>query len=639
MHDQEHLGQPPFRGVVPRVSVVILTHNEEANIASCLRSCAWSDDVHVIDSGSTDRTVEIARSMGAIVHEHAFESFAAQRNWAIDHAGCTHRWQFHLDADERFTQGLVEEMARVLQERAQGKGRAIGAFRVASKTIFMDKWIRRSGGYPAYQVRMIRVGKCRFINFGHGQRELCEGQVGTLNEPYVHYAFSKGLAAWFDKHNQYSTREAEEAVASLRRGRPGLRQLFARDATARRRALKTFSYGLKFRALWRFLYSFGWRGGWLDGLAGLRYCLMVAMYEFWTELKIVEQRSRWQEATDALTQRLMSRGEDDVNLADVGTDRKIDVFVPTLNEAGHIHQTVINAQQVGPVYVLDSISNDGTQRIARQAGATVVEHRFEGYARQKNWGLTNLPMNGEWVFILDADERITPALRAELSRVVWSDSLARGFFVNRQMIFMGQAIRFGGLYPSWNLRFFKRGSCWYEDRRVHEHMICDGPTAYLKHPMLHVRRETLWQYIQKHVKYADLESDEWVRRATGTAGLSATTAMTTSASSASPDGESSPMMQGEAAAASSLFRGVLRLRQWLRREVWPSVPMRPLVRFVWMYFVRLGVLDGRAGWNLALLMASYEFMITLLYQEKLRRFGRDSVEVKLTREFSKERAA
>jgi glycosyltransferase involved in cell wall biosynthesis len=598
--------------VKPRVSVVILTHNEEANIASCLRSCAWSDDVHVVDSGSTDRTVEIARSMGAKVHEHAFESFAAQRNWAIDHAGCTHRWQFHLDADERFTQGLVEEMARVLHERAQGKGRAIGAYRVASKMIFMDRWLRRSGGYPAYQVRMIRVGKCRFINFGHGQRELCEGQIGTLSEPYVHYSFSKGLAAWFEKHNQYSTREAEEAVASLRRGRPGVGQLFARDATSRRRAIKTFSYGLKFRALWRFLYSYGWRGGWLDGLAGLRFCLMVAMYEFWTELKIVEQRSRWQEATDTLTQRLMAGGEQEPGWKEAAENLKIDVVVPTLNEAGHIQQTVHNAQEVGPVFVLDSLSNDGTQRIARQAGATVVEHGFEGYAKQKNWGLTNLPMKGEWVFILDADERITPALRSELSCVVLGGTLTRGFYVNRQMIFMGQAIRFGGLYPSWNLRFFRRGACWYEDRRVHEHMICDGPTEYLRHPMLHVRRETVWQYIQKHVKYADLESDEWVRLRMNKRRSTLPV----------PDAErltaSDPQQQG-AAPARALFRGNLRLRQWLRREVWPGLPMKPVLRFGWMYFARLGIFDGRAGWNLALLMASYEFMITLLVEEKLQR--------------------
>src|SRR5690349_22231261 len=102
----ERVGGP--RGDPP-VSVVVLTVNEEVNIADCLRSCAWSDDVHVVDSGSTDRTCGIAREMGATVHVHPFESFGLQRNWAIDHIRHKHDWVFHLDADERFTPELVAE--------------------------------------------------------------------------------------------------------------------------------------------------------------------------------------------------------------------------------------------------------------------------------------------------------------------------------------------------------------------------------------------------------------------------------------------------------------------------------------------------------------------------------------------------
>src|SRR5262249_2398494 len=162
---------------------------------------------------------------------------------------------------------------------------------------------------------------------------------------------------------------------------------------------------------------------------------------------------------------------------------------------------------VGPVFVLDSVSSDGTQRIAREAGATVVEQRFLGYARQKNWGLENLPLRGEGVFILDADERITPQLRAGLLRVVADPGAAQGDLGNRVVLFMGRAIRHGGLYPSWNLRFFRRGTCRYEDRSVHEHMVCDGRTDYLRNEMLHIRGESVHEWIRKHVRYADLESD------------------------------------------------------------------------------------------------------------------------------------
>lgn len=268
----------------------------------------------------------------------------------------------------------------------------------------------------------------------------------------------------------------------------------------------------------------------------------------------------------------------------------IDILIPTLNESAHIEETVANARRVGNVYVLDSLSTDGTQAMARAAGAHVVEHKFVDYAKQKNWGLDNLPFTGEWVFILDADERVTPELREELFRVARSSGPVDGYYVNRVVLYMGHAVRHGGLYPSWNLRFFRRGRCRYEDRAVHEHMVCDGPTAYLDHEMLHIRRETLNEWVRKHIRYADLESTEWIKMREGTAG------------GAQPE---------------RLFRDNLRYRWWIRREVWPRTPFRPLLRFVYMYFVRLGILDGRAGLRLAALTACYEYMIGLLYREKL----------------------
>lgn len=271
---------------------------------------------------------------------------------------------------------------------------------------------------------------------------------------------------------------------------------------------------------------------------------------------------------------------------------QIDVLIPTLNEAAIISDVVRNALRVGPVYVLDSMSTDGTQQLAREAGAVVVERRFSGYASQKNWGLDNLPFTGEWVFILDADERITPALREELFRTAKDRASVDGFYVNRVVLFMGRPIRHGGLYPSWNLRFFRRGRCRYEDRSVHEHMVCDGPTRYLREEMLHIRGESVHEWIRKHIRYADLESDEWVKLKYG---LEA------------------------GASADRLFTRVMKYRQYLRREVWPRTPAKPLMRFLYMYFLRLGVLDRGPGLHMAMMMAAYEYMIELLYRDKLER--------------------
>lgn len=273
----------------------------------------------------------------------------------------------------------------------------------------------------------------------------------------------------------------------------------------------------------------------------------------------------------------------------------IEVLIPTFNEAEHIADAVANARQIGRVFVLDSQSTDGTQELARAAGATVVVHPWEGYARQKNWGLDNLPWQGQWIFILDADERLTPALRDEVLRVADEDDPVTGYFVNRLMIFMGRPVRHGGMHPSWNLRFFRRGKARYEDRSVHEHMICDGQTEYLRHHMLHIRHETMSQYINKHIRYADLESDEWVKQRLG---------------------------ESQVAHASALFRDVLRYRQWVRREMWPRIPGRPIWRFLYMFVLKLGFLDGRVGLSLAMLMSSYEYMISLLYTDKIIRARR-----------------
>jgi glycosyltransferase involved in cell wall biosynthesis len=274
----------------------------------------------------------------------------------------------------------------------------------------------------------------------------------------------------------------------------------------------------------------------------------------------------------------------------MSTTPRVDVMIPTYNEADHIAETVANARRLGDVYVLDSCSTDGTQELARQAGATVVERPFTNYADQKNWGIDNLPFTGDWIFILDADERLTPALCAEVRSKLAENRRVMGYYINRVVIFMGKPIRHGGLYPSWNLRLFKRGKARYEERTVHEHMVCSGPTDYMHAEMLHLRRESLSRYLEKHIRYAELESQEWVKWRLGESTMGSST---------------------------TLFKDVLALRQWIRRNIWPRLPGRPVWRFMYMFFFRFGFMDGLPGWHLARLMACYEYMIGLLYKEKL----------------------
>jgi len=263
-----------------QVSVVILTLDEEQNIGSCLESCAWSDDVHVIDSGSTDQTVEIAKAHGAVVHTHAFVSFGDQRNWAIDNISPKHEWIFHLDADERFTPDLVEEIAIVIARAPKQAG-----FHIPSKLMFMGRWLKRAGGYPTYQMRLFHKERMRFRDYGHGQREATNGDVGVFRQPYVHYPFSKGLDEWFEKHNRYSALEARELLAS-RREPLGLSAIVSRDPVVRRRAWKVLGYRIPLRPAARWFVSFFVQGGVFEGKPAWTYASLLATYERMISYKV-----------------------------------------------------------------------------------------------------------------------------------------------------------------------------------------------------------------------------------------------------------------------------------------------------------------------------------------------------------------
>lgn len=268
------------------ISVLIITHNEAKNILSCIRSLDWTDDIIVLDSYSNDNTLSIAQNLGARVYQRKFDNFAAQRNYALDSLEFKHDWVLHLDADEIVTPKLFDEMSQAI------KINKYDAYQVPSKTMLFGKWLRYSGMYPVYQVRLGHKNRLRFKQVGHGQREdLSPSRIGTLKEPYLHYSFSKGLTNWIDKHNRYSTDEALEYVQIMTNSQFTIFDfisLFSTRHTTRRRALYRFSYLFPFRPLLRFTYMYFFRLGFIDGSAGLLYCRLLAMYEYMVEVKIRE---------------------------------------------------------------------------------------------------------------------------------------------------------------------------------------------------------------------------------------------------------------------------------------------------------------------------------------------------------------
>jgi glycosyltransferase involved in cell wall biosynthesis len=266
------------------VSVIVLTHNEEENIASCLDSLSGFDEIVVVDSGSTDRTLDVLREQfpGVRVLHNRFSDFGEQRNWALDNSGVRNEWILFMDADERSTGPFADAIAATVAEPHGCDG-----YFVCYRNMFLGKWIRRSTMYPSWQLRLLRSGRVRYRKEGHGQREVMEGLAGYIRVPYDHYGFSKGIADWVARHNVYSTNEVELVRRLVIEPLRPL-ELLTVDPVKRRRAQKRLAARLPFRPLWRFLHTYIVCGGFLDGRPGFIFCLLRTAHEIHIVAKLSE---------------------------------------------------------------------------------------------------------------------------------------------------------------------------------------------------------------------------------------------------------------------------------------------------------------------------------------------------------------
>ncbi|WP_353931329.1 glycosyltransferase family 2 protein [Okeanomitos corallinicola TIOX110] len=267
------------------LSIYILTYNEEIDIAACIESVMLSDDIIIVDSCSSDRTLEIASNYPVRTVQHPFESHGQQRTWMLESITPKYEWVYILEADERMTPELFNECI------AATKNPEYIGYYVAERVMFMDHWIRYSTQYPRYQLRLFRHGKVWFTDYGHTEREVCDGATGFIKETYPHYTCSKGLTRWLEKHNRYSTDEARETLYQLENGTIDWQQLFlGKTEVERRRALKDLSLRTPLRPFIRFLYMYFILGGCLDGQPGLAWCTLQAFYEYLILLKVWEMK-------------------------------------------------------------------------------------------------------------------------------------------------------------------------------------------------------------------------------------------------------------------------------------------------------------------------------------------------------------
>lgn len=269
------------------VSILVLTKNEEEDLPGCLASVAWSDDVHVFDSFSSDQTVAIAEGCGAQVQQRVFDNYASHRNAALIGCGFKYPWVFILDADERVTPSLRVELQQVVLRAAS----ETAGYTVRRRDFFQGRWLKHAQISPFY----IRLVRPEFAQYTRAINEVLEvaGAVGELREPLDHYPFSKGISHWLRKHDTYSTMEAKLIVRGEGLREPSWKTaLRSKDFHERRLHQKALFYKMPGRPLLKWLYMMLVRGAFLDGGPGVAYATLQSFYEYMIVLKTREMRRR-----------------------------------------------------------------------------------------------------------------------------------------------------------------------------------------------------------------------------------------------------------------------------------------------------------------------------------------------------------
>jgi glycosyltransferase involved in cell wall biosynthesis len=251
--------------MTPLLSVAIITHNEEQNLPRTLASVAWADEIIIVDSGSTDATLDIARSFNARIIERPWPGFTAQKNFAI--AECTGDWVLSLDADEELTPELQQEIRKLFTERPLAD-----AFFIRRRNLFLDRWIKRGGFYPDPKLRLFRRGTAQFEERPVHETVVFHGETATLDNDLIHHAYPT-LSTYIEHMERYSTLGAEILIAKGRTSRSPF----------------AFLWNVVLMPAIAFKWNYFFRGGFLDGREGLLLHLYQAVYTSWKYAKAWEK--------------------------------------------------------------------------------------------------------------------------------------------------------------------------------------------------------------------------------------------------------------------------------------------------------------------------------------------------------------
>lgn len=270
------------------ISVLIITRDEEQNIKDCLESVKWADEIFIIDSGSRDKTLEIASSYTEKIYHHPFENFAQQRNWAQANLPIRNDWVFHLDADERASPELIVELRKIFSHPVDADG-----FMMSRKTFFRGRWIRHGGHYPVYHLRTFKKDKGRSEERLYDQNYIVKGKVLRIDADIINI-INPDLKEWKQRHRRWSALEAEEVLVNKDRI---INIGFTGDPIEKRNWFRYKVYyrmPLFIRAFAYFIYRYILRLGFLDGKEGLIFHFWQGLwYRFLVDQKIYRLMRRF----------------------------------------------------------------------------------------------------------------------------------------------------------------------------------------------------------------------------------------------------------------------------------------------------------------------------------------------------------
>lgn len=266
------------------VSVLILTKNEAQDLPGCLESVRWCDDIHLFDSFSDDKTVEIARLAGAKITQRKFDNWSAHQNWGLSNIKFKYSWVLYIDADERVSEGLLKAIKDFPFDNTK-----LVALSIRRRDFAWNgTWLRHAQLSP-YYMRLFRPEKMRYERLVNPV-SIPDGPTGNIDGYLDHYPFSKGLRFWIQRHLGYADLEAATRLDDLGRGTTFsvVKALFGNDFAERRYHQKGLFYKMPFRPFIKFCYMFFGRLAFLDGRAGVTYATLQAIYEYFIVLRTRE---------------------------------------------------------------------------------------------------------------------------------------------------------------------------------------------------------------------------------------------------------------------------------------------------------------------------------------------------------------